>query len=106
MVEGSNPSGPSLEVTPHKPLTSTHRSSGKTQNLNLAYSLFSRHENDAKTEVSSVDAPSPDIAALADLLATLPKPDRAELLAQMPLEQRRQVAQFMAKRLTEDSPHE
>ena len=73
---------------------------------NLASGLFSSHENDAKTEVSSVDAPPPEITALADLLTTLPKADRAELLADMPLEQRRQIAQLLAKRLTENSTNE
>ena len=63
-------------------------------------------ENDTKPEVSSVDDPSPDIAALADLLTTLPTSDRAKLLADMPLEQRRQIAQLLAKRIMEDSTHE
>ena len=89
-----------------KPLTDTHHSGGNPENRNLASGLFSGHENDAKTEISSVDAPSPDIAALADLLTTLPESDRAELLADMPLDQRRQVARLLVKRLTEDSTHE
>ena len=87
-----------------KPLTDERPPSSKSQNQNLASGLFSKHENDAKSEVSSVDAPSP--AALADLPTTLPGSDRAELIADMPLEQRGQVAQLLATRITEDSTHE
>ncbi|MCH7921360.1 MAG: hypothetical protein IIC50_25755, partial [Planctomycetes bacterium] len=62
--------------------------------------------NDAKTQDSSADDLSPEITALTDLLTTLPESDRAELLADMPLDQRRQVARLLVKRLTEDSTHE
>ena len=64
------------------------------------------YKESPKTALSGADAPPADINSLADLLLTLPESDRADLLAGMPLEQRRQVAQLLAKRIMEGSTHE
>ena len=50
--------------------------------------------------------PGNTIASLAHLLATLPESDRAELIADMPLDRRRQVARVMAKRIMEGDSDE
>ncbi|MCH8219264.1 MAG: hypothetical protein IH892_21115 [Planctomycetes bacterium] len=86
-----------------KPLTDNHASGSEPENQNLVSGLFSSPENDAISEISSVDAPSPDIAALADLLATLPDSDRIDIIADLPHDQRLAVARHIAKKIKENA---
>jgi len=64
-------------------------------------SMPSEHENVTDPGHTEVNAPSPEIAALADLLAALPDSDRAVIIGELNQDQRLAIARLLAVRIME-----
>jgi hypothetical protein len=97
----------SLEgCTPGVTKDASDKDLGISQNSGMPKSMPCAHENDTESGLSDAGPPSPDIAVLADLLATLPDPDRAGIIVDLPQDQRLAIARLLAARIVGGGPPE
>jgi len=73
-----------------------------SQNKGMHKSMPCAHENDTESGLSGAGGPSPEITTLADLLASLPDSDRADIIADLPQEKRLTIARLLAARIKEN----